>query len=153
MRISVIGKDYIKIDENNINDEKLISMSKIHIIKLQFKDVNETNIKKVIRNFPNTNRFVISDNIREYNLLLKQYSKKFYVENVVNTPFISFFRKNNKVLLNLSCLRGFERDFVLQESIFVDILKNLEIVQINKGDFDVMLPLFESWNGNVIISN
>lgn len=153
MKISVIGKDYIKVDESNINDEKLMAIPKIHIIKLQFKNVNEENIKVVINNFPNTNRFVISDNIREYNFLLKSYSKKFYVENIVNTPFISFFRKNNKVLLNLNSLRGFEKEFVLQESIFSDILKNLEIVQINRGDFDILLPLFDVWNGNVIISN
>jgi hypothetical protein len=153
MKISVIGKDYIKVDESNINDEKLMAMPKIHIIKLQFKNVNEENIKTVIKNFPNTNRFVISDNIREYNFLLKSYSKKFYVENIVNTSFISFFRKNNKVLLNLNTLRGFEKEFVLQESIFSDILKNLEIVQINRGDFDILLPLFDVWNGNVIISN
>lgn len=153
MKLSVPGKDYIKVDESNLNDKNLLSMSKIHIIKLTFKNVSYDNIKTITKNFPNTNRFVISDNIREYNSLLKTIGKKFYVENVIDTPFISFFRKNNKVLLNLNNLRKYEKDFILNESIFVDILKNIEIVQINRGDFDILLPLFEVWNGNVIISN
>jgi hypothetical protein len=153
MRQSIIGKDYISIDESNINDKTLLSIPKIHIIKLQFKNVTDINIKLVIKNFPNTNRFVISDNIREYNTILKTIGKKFYVENTINTPFISFFRKNNKVLLNLNNLRKYEKDFILNEEIFTDILKNIEIVQLNKGDFDILLPLFDVWNGNVIVSN
>lgn len=150
---SVIGKDYIKIDELNINDEKLITIQKIHIIKLQFKNVTDSNIRTVIKNFQNTNRFVISDNIREYNMLLKTVGKKFYVENIVNTPLISFFRKNNKVLLNMNNLRKYEKEFIMNEEIFTDILKNIEIVQLNKGDFDILSPLFDVWTGNVIISN
>lgn len=152
MRLSVIGRDYISIDESNMDDAVLLSIPKIHIIKLQLKNVTEENIKTIVKNFSNTNRFVISDNIREYNILLKNIGKKFYVENIVDTPFISFFRKNNKVLLNLNNLRGFEREFVLNESIFSDILKNIEIVQLSQGDYDILLPLLEMWNGNVIVS-
>lgn len=153
MRITISGKDYIKIDESNVNDEKLLSIPKIHIIKLQFKSVNGYNINTVIKNFPNTNRFVISDNVREYNLLLKTVGKKFYVENTIDIPLISFFRKNNKILLNLNNLRKYEKDFILNESIFVDVLKNIEVIQVNRRDFDIMLPLFEQWNGNIIMSN
>lgn len=153
MRLSVPGKDYITIDETNINDATLISMSKIHIIKLMFKNVTEDCIKMVMHNFPNTNRFVISNNIREYNMYLKPFGKKFYVENPYYTPFISFFRKNNKVLLNLNKLRKYEKEFILNEEIFADILKNVEVVQLNRGDFDILLPLLEQWTGNTIISN
>lgn len=153
MRLSVLGKDYITIDETNVNDSTLVSMTKIHIIKLMFKSVTEECIKTVMSNFPNTNRFVISNNIREYNMYLKTYGKKFYVENHSGAPFISFFRKNNKVLFNLNHLRGYEKEFVLNEEIFSDILKNVEVVQLTRGDFDILLPLLEPWAGNTIISN
>lgn len=153
MRLSIIGKDYITVDETNVNDVKLTSMSKIHIIKLMFKSVTEDSIKTVMGNFPNTNRFVITNNIRDYNMHLKTFGKKFYVENHMGAPFISFFRKNNKVLFNLNNLRGYEKEFVLNEEIFADILKNIEVVQLNRGDFDILLPLLEPWTGNTIISN
>jgi len=153
MRLSTLGKDYITVDETNVNDATLVSMTKIHIIKLMFKSVTEECIKTVMNNFPNTNRFVVSNSIREYNMYLKPFGKKFYVENHVGAPFISFFRKNNKVLLNLNNLRKYEKEFVLNEEIFIDILKNIEVVQLNRGDFDILLPLLEPWTGNTIISN
>jgi hypothetical protein len=82
---------------------------------------------------------------------LKVTAKKFYVENRVGDGIISFFRKNNKVLLNFSKLADDEKSFVMNPRILSDILRNVEVVQMGKDDFPVVKNLLENWNGNVII--
>jgi hypothetical protein len=151
MRITRIGSDYISIDEDNINDEKLLEIPRVHIIYLCFFNPTKEKIEKAISLFPKTNRYVVSDNIRIYNYTFKYTSKKYYVMNGSGDGIITFFRKNNKVLMNLLNLSVFERQFVL-EIIFEDILKNIEVVMMDRETFDEKKSLLDTWNGNVIIT-
>jgi len=153
MRITEIGSDLVEIDEENLNDKKLLEIPRIHLIKLSFKLLTEYKIKKVLELFDRTNRFIIDDNIRIYNDFLKKTNKKFYVSNKIGTKLISFLRKNNKILLNLNFLSLHERDFICGEGIFCDLLENLEVIRMTKEDFESHRKLLEKWNGNVIISN
>jgi hypothetical protein len=95
---------------------------------------------------------VIEDNIREYNSILKRTSKKYYVMNKVGVDIISFFRKNNKILLNFNNLSKEERDFFLMDGIFDDVLRNTEVIAINKAMHDMKMEVLDKWKGNVIIA-
>jgi hypothetical protein len=152
MKLTYPNIDYVAVNEGNVDSEELKSIPKIHIIKLMFKNVTKENIDKVINNFPNTRRFVIEDNIKQYNLLLKNTGRKFYVENNFDSAFISFFRKNNKVLLNVEKLSAEARFFIFNDDIFLDMLNNIEIIQMNKKDYEKYQYLLNDWNGNVIIT-
>jgi hypothetical protein len=48
--------------------------------------------------------------------------------NKERADIISFFRKNNKILLNLMNLSKEERDFFLMEGVFEDLLRNTEVI-------------------------
>ena len=152
MKLTQIGSDYIKINEDNMYDEKLLSIPRVHLIKLDFFNPNEEKIRKVIRNFPKTNRYVIEDNIRIYNFILRGTSKKYYVSNIDGADVISFFRKNNKVLVNFFKLTEFEKVFLLSDKVFEDVLRNTEVIQIDKNIFDEKMEVLENWRGNVIVS-
>lgn len=152
MRLTRIGSDYITIDENNIEDKELLNIPRVHLIKFDFSDPTEEKIKKVIELYPKTNRFVIDDNIRLYNYVLRGTSKKYYIENKPETDLITFFRKNNKVLLNFGRLREEEYRFV-SDFCLLDVLRNTEVVQLDKPLFEEKREHFEKWSGNVIIQN
>ena len=49
--------------------------------------------------------------------------------NLSGVGFVSFFRKNNKVLLNIENLSIFEKQFVLSVCL-EDVLKNIEVIQL-----------------------
>jgi hypothetical protein len=153
MKLTQIGSDYIRINEDNMYDENLLSIPRVHLIKLDFFNPNEEKIRKVIESFSKTNRYVIEDNIRTYNFILRGTSKKYYVCNPIGADVISFFRKNNKVLVNFFNLTEFEKVFLLSERVFVDVLRNTEVIQIDKDIFDEKMELLENWRGNVIISD
>jgi hypothetical protein len=106
----------------------------------------------MIKEYPSTKRFIIENNVREYNRILKNTQKKFYVENRSGDKLISFFRRNNKVLLNFERLNEFELNFVKEN--IDDILFNTEVVFI--GDMTYLLEdlkqSFVAWNGNVIVN-
>lgn len=152
MKLTRIGSDYIRIDEDNLNDDVLLSIPRVHLILLAFREPTEAKVKQVIKNFPRTNRFVVEDNIRIYNLILRNTSKKYYVSNSKGYNIISFFRKNNKVLVNFHKLDEFERAFLLSENVFKDVLRNTEVIHIDKGIFDEKMEILEDWRGNVIVS-
>lgn len=143
-----LGTDYICVSEDNVTE--YISLPRVHIIKMKFFNPTEDKIKKVLYAYPKTRRYVIEDNIRVYNQALKRTNKKFYVENVNGTGFISFFRKNNKVLLNVTKLSTFEKQFALNICL-EDILRNIEVIQLEEEDFNEYKEIFEKWSGNVII--
>jgi hypothetical protein len=152
MKITNIGSDLIRIDEDNLYDEKLKSIQRVHLIKLAFFNPTEDKVKRVINFYPKTNRFIIDSNIRDYNGILKWTNKKYYVENIEGVGFVSFFRKNNKVVLNVNRLSTYERQFVLN-SCFEDVLRNTEVICIDKETFNEKEKILELWNGNVIIAN
>ena len=60
--------------------------------------------------------------------------------------------KNNKVLLDFAKLSAYEAHFVLNYC-FEDVLKNLEVIIINKNIFDEKEEILKLWNGNVILNN
>lgn len=148
MKIAYIGTDYIVLDENNLAD--FIDKEKIHLIKLDFKEPSHDIILKVLELYPNTNRFVISNNIKMYNDVLKQTTKKYYIENTENTKIITFFRKNNKVLFNFNNVNKKVKEFLLDNFLF-DILKNVEVIIIDINSFNSKESILKNWNGNVVL--
>lgn len=153
MRITKVGTDYISINESNFADTRFQNIQRVHLIKLDFQEPTRVLIDRVLSLFPKTNRFVIADNIRDYNMILKRTSKKYYVMNKPGADIISFFRKNNKILLNFNSLTEEEQGFFLLDGIFEDVLKNTEVIAINKDMHDMKMEVLDKWKGNVIISD
>lgn len=151
MRITNFGSDYIRIDEDNIEDELLLSIPRVHLIKLDFMKPTEMKVLRVLELYPKTNRFVVEDNIKTYNYILRGTNKKYYIENAVGSKVITFFKKNNKVLCNFNNLSTGECEFLTNS--FDDVLRNTEVVIINQDIFDAKKEQLDRWSGNVIISD
>jgi len=151
VKLTRSGSDYIEIDEDNIYDELLLSIPRVHLIKFCFKNPDERKIKNVLKLYQKTNRYVIEDDIRIYNYILRGTNKKYYIENPVGVKIITFFRKNNKVLVNFDNLISIERDFLLSDACFEDVLKNTEVIKIDQEIFEMKESILEDWSGNVII--
>ncbi|GAF98818.1 unnamed protein product, partial [marine sediment metagenome] len=109
MRITAIGSDYIRVDEDNYNSSAYQKIPRVHLVKFDFAMPTHELVREVLHLFPKTNRFVIEDNIREYNSILRRTEKKYYVMNKRGADIISFFRKNNKILLNFLTLSNEEQ--------------------------------------------
>jgi len=151
MKITEVGKDYVILNclkdiekfKDRIND-------KIHLIELDFKDPTESILKQVINNFPKTRRFIISNFIKFYNIQFKKYlDKKFYVRNLEGDNLLIFFKRNNKILLDLVALTELERMLVFNDLALV--LDYIEVINIDKKNFDKHYKILKRWNGNVII--
>lgn len=151
MRITKIGSDYIVVNEGNYGSEEFQKIGRVHLIKFDFTMPTFDLVKQVLYLFPKTNRFVIEDNIREYNSILRNTEKKYYVMNKKEADIISFFRKNNKILLNLMNLSKEERDFFLMDGIFEDVLRNIEVIAMSKKVYDEKIEILDKWKGNCII--
>ena len=151
MRITAIGSDYIGVNEENYGSDLFQKIPRVHLIKLDFAMPTYDLVNQVMYMFPKTNRFVIEDNIREYNSILRRTEKKYYVMNKEGSDIISFFRKNNKILLNMMSLTKEERDFFLMEGVFEDVLRNTEVIAISKKVYDEKIEVLDKWKGNVII--
>lgn len=149
MKIAHIGNDYCIINEDNI--EEFVSSPKMHLIKMDFENPTETLIKKVLNLYPSTNRFIVSDNIRVYNYALKDTTKKYYVENRKGDGLITFFKRNNKCVLNFENLTLTEREFVFS-NILEDVLCNVEAIIMHKKDFINRKFILEQWSGNVLMA-
>lgn len=152
MRLTRVGTDYIEIDEETIQDDIFLNIPRVHLIKFCFENPSEDKIKNVLRLYPKTNRFIIDDNIKTYNYILRKTNKKYYVENKRDVPLITFFRKNNKVLVNFNNLTEEENEFLLSDDVFSDVLKNTEVIKIYSSIFETKKEILESWTGNVIIN-
>jgi len=148
MKIAYVGTDYIEVNESNIDE--FVDREKIHLIKLNFDEPSEELILEVLKKYPNTNRFVISNNIKIYNDVLKDTIKKYYIENVETTKIITFFRKNNKILFNFNNVNKKVKEFLLDNFLF-DILKNVEVIRLDKYSFANKENVLQNWNGNVIL--
>lgn len=149
MKITLPNRDYITISETEEHIE--LDVPKVHLIKLDFQEPTYQKVYDVLYRFPSTNRYVIDDNVKLYNDAFKGKNKKFYVENKQEVGLISFFRKNNKVLLNINNLNSLEWDFVIGN--LRDILRNIEVIQMTHKCFDSNFNVLNSWNGNVIITD
>jgi hypothetical protein len=150
MKLTQIGTDYIIVNEENLKDEKMLAIPRVHLIEMAFTDPTKEKIDAVFTLYPKTNRFIISDNIRIYNAILKETSKKYYVKNTSGVGFITFFRKNNKVLLDTTALLDSEKTLIL-DTLLSDILRNIEVIKITKEDFDKYKTILDPWDGNVIV--
>lgn len=116
---------------------------------MSFVSPSKQYIERIQTLFPKTNRYIVDSNIRIYNEYLKYTVKKFYVENTVDIPLVSFFRKNNKILLNFNRLKPLEMEFLL--STLSDLLRNVEVVQMNERTFNDYKHILQEWDGNVIL--
>ncbi len=154
MRLTQPGRDVIRVDEDNIDKYKkeLKNGKKFHVIKLDFSDPTRDKVNDVVQNFNNTNRFIISDNIKFYNGFLKTVGKKYYVQNITGENFISFVRKNNKILVDFTRMSQPEKTF-LMDNYLEDILRNTEIIIIDENDMNVeeYTDVLKGWQGNVIV--
>ena len=153
MKLTKIGSDFISVDEDNLDDERLLSIPRVHIIKLNFSRPSKQKVERVLDLYEATNRFVIEDNIKIYNYILRSTNKKYYIENSPGARLISFFRKNNKVLVNFNNLNLFERQFLLSDVCFEDVLKNTEVIMLDNESYKEKKSLLEGWSGNVIVND
>ena len=151
MRITAVGSDFISVNEENYDSNTYQNISRVHLVKFDFAMPTYDLINQVLYLFPKTNRFVIEDNISEYNSILRRTEKKYYVMNKRDIEIISFFRKNNKILLNFMNLSKEEKTFFLMEGIFEDVLKNTEVIALSKKIYDEKIEVLDKWKGNVII--
>jgi len=151
MKITEIGRDIIRIDESNFQTKE---KEKVHLIKFAFEEPTTEKVNTALSNYPNTNRFVISNYIKFYNEILKYTNKKYYIENTYQS-MISFFKKNNKVLLNTDNLQTHEYEYINHPDAFFDVLKNVEIIMIDRELFETFRDgiIRMNWKGNVVISN
>jgi hypothetical protein len=153
MRITEIGSDYISVNEENYNSSVYQSISRIHLIKFDFAIPTHSLVSQVLSLYPKTNRFVVEDNIREYNSILRTTEKKYYVMNKRGSDIISFFRKNNKILFNFTNLSREEQDFFLMDGVFDDVLRNTEVIAVTKEMYDQKIEVLDKWKGNCLILN
>jgi len=59
--------------------------------------------------------------------------KKYYVSNKKGqNSIVSFIKKNNKILLDFNNLNYIALTFFLDDNIFQDLLRNLEIIRVSK---------------------
>ena len=149
--ITRLGKDVIKISEENIYDVSDIN-HKVHLIRLDFKKPKNEIMKWVITTFPQTNRYIIdNEHIRFYNYFFKRTNLKYYVINTNKyyTGLISFFKRNNKVLLDTTILNKNDIKFVFDN--LIDVLSNTEVIIINNNNYNNNIDVLKEWKGNIIL--
>jgi CRISPR type III-B/RAMP module RAMP protein Cmr1 len=150
MKLTQVGSDYVCISESNLADESLLSIPRIHIIKLDFKEPTMEKVSYVLNTFRSTNRFVIDNNIKFYNSVLKNTNKKYYVANNEGDTLITFFKRNNKVLLDTTNLSVLEKAFVFSVSL-ADVLNNTEVIIVERKYYKEHPEPFNKWSGNLIL--
>jgi hypothetical protein len=153
IKITKPGSDIIVITDQDYNKDIRIE-EKVHLIRLAFDIPTIEKMNWVIDTFYKTHRFIIdSEHIRFYNGFFKRTNKKYYVINDDSTNgLISFFKKNNKVLLDITALNEFDKMYVLNVA-FNDILKNTEVIIISKDDYTERLEQLNMYNGNCVIAD
>ena len=153
MILSKPKEDYISIDEEWIqyNSYSPLFKRKVHIVELNFENPTTEILDYVLNKFKWTNRFIIKNNIRFYNSYFRNTRKKYYVENVIDKNLISFFRKNNKILFNFTSLENDKLRELLETYLLEDLLKNVEVIKINKEILYQYERTLENWSGNAII--
>lgn len=153
IKITKPGSDIIVITDQDYN-KSIKTEDKIHLIRLKFEQPTIEKMNWVIDTFYKTHRYIIdSEHIRFYNGFFKRTNKKYYVINDESTDgLISFFKKNNKVLLDITALKEFDKLYVLNVA-FPDILKNTEVIIISKKDYTEHLEELNMYNGNCVIAD
>ena len=150
MKITKMGSDFVRLTEVNMADRAFLTIPRIHIIELKFLNPTIEKVEFVLKSYSSTNRFVISDNVKFYNSILKNTNKKYYVANTEGDALISFFKKNNKVLLDTTKLSPLERAFVFSVCL-KDVLDNTEVMIVTEKNYRESLEIFNGWTGNLIV--
>ena len=104
----------------------------------------------VIKTFKSTNRFVIDKNIKFYNDILRNTNKKYYISNTENDKIITFFKRNNKVLLDTTRLSILEKAFVFSVAL-EDVLMNTEVIIVGQKNYKDNPGPYNNWSGNLIL--
>lgn len=145
------GKDIIRLTEDHIQDVYDIN-HKVHLIRLSFNNPTNEIMDWVLGTFRKTNRYVIdNEHIRFYNYFFKRTNFKYYVINIDRyfTGLISFFKRNNKVLLDITKLDNDNKKYILLN--LADVLSNTEVIIISEDDYNDNIDILKAWNGNVIL--
>lgn len=150
MKITKMGSDFVRINEANIADPKLLSIPRIHIIKLDFKEPTMDKVEYVLKTYNSVNRFVIDRHIKFYNDILRGTNKKYYVSNVEDDQLITFFKRNNKVLLDTTRLGPLEKAFVFSVAL-QDVLNNTEVIIVSEKHYKENPGPYNKWSGNLIL--
>lgn len=152
--ITVPGKDIIVVNERTMAEDKTYDY-KVHLVRLSFESPNDDKMQWVVQTFRKTNRYVVDiGHIRYYNYYLKRTNFKYYIINTPSTwrGLVTFFKRNNKVLLDLTKLSLFERQFVLQVSL-KDVLSNVEVLLMDREDYNEHIETFTQWKGDIILKD
>jgi len=152
--ITVPGRDIIVVDEDSYGQESSFNY-KVHLVRLAFKDPDDSKMEWVLNTFKKTNRYVVDiHHIRYYNYYLKRTNLKYYIINTRDTwkGIISFFKRNNKVLLDTTQLSLFEKQFVFNVAL-QDVLSNAEVLLMDKQDYTDNLEVFNQWKGDIVIKD
>ena len=150
MKITKMGSDYICVNELNMADESLQKITRIHLIKLDFREPTFEKVDFVIKTFRSTNRFVIDNNIKFYNDILRNTNKKYYISNTENDKLVTFFKRNNKVLLDTTRLGPLEKAFVFSVAL-EDVLANTEVIIVGRKYYRENPGPYNNWSGNLIL--
>ena len=150
MKITKMGSDYICVNELNMADARLQEIPRIHLIKLDFKTPTFDKVDFVLKTFKATNRFVIDNNIKFYNEILRNTNKKYYISNTEEDKIITFFKKNNKVLLDTTRLNPLEKAFVFSVAL-EDVLANTEVIIVGQKYYRDNPGPYNNWTGNLIL--
>ena len=153
MIVSKYKEDYIEVDESWLRNNENVIQRKVHLVKICFNTPTEDKLDQLLYILPRTNRFIIDNHIRIYNDFFKKTKKKFYVENTVKDEnrFVSFLRKNNKVLLDFTKIKSPNLMYVLYELVWEDLLSNIEIIKMDKTCFELYKDHLTFWDGNIIL--
>jgi len=131
-------------------DQKLQEIPRIHLIKLDFKEPTLEKVEFVLNTFKSTNRFVIDNNIRFYNDILRNTNKKYYISNTEADKIITFFKRNNKVILDTTRLSVLEKAFVFSVAL-EDVLSNTEVIIVGQKYYRENPGPYNNWSGNLIL--
>ena len=152
--ITVPGKDIVVVDETSMINNTVYDY-KVHLVRLKFVSPDDDKMSWVMDAFKKTNRYVVDTlHIRYYNYYLKKTNLKYYIINTKKDwrGLVTFFKKNNKVLLDFTQLTDFEKMFVLNVSLEY-VLSNAEVILIDKADYTLQLEMFNQWKGDIIIND
>lgn len=152
--ITVPGRDIIVVNEQTLQQGSEFDY-KVHLVRLSFDDPTDDKMEWVLQTFRRTNRYVIdTTHIRYYNYYLKRTNLKYYIINTRATwrGLVSFFKRNNKVLLDITQLSEFEKQFVLNVNLN-DVIYNTEVLLMSKDDYTNHLDVFNQWKGDIIIQD
>jgi len=159
MRVAEEGVNYLVIRElDNLPIKPAEGEAKFHLLRLDLNDPTPDKLDQIFGLYPDTKRFIVSDYIRFYNNHFKnRRDKKFYVQNRRDDNVFVFFKKNNKIAVNLDNLRDTELKLLVQD--FIVVLQYIEVLVATKRTWKKLYAIkgkhlieeiLHSWKGNVI---